>query len=105
MDGGHLLIKNFAKAMTFETSKAAMMSVVQPVPVNADKKAEGKRSAPADRSVTAVTSNKKQKPNPDRAIRIPDGEFRRRLKAKRCVMCGKARHGTCTEKDPTPFRD
>ena len=30
-------------------------------------------------------------------------EFQRRLKAKRCVMCGKEKHGRCDKKDATPF--
>ena len=33
-----------------------------------------KHSAPTEKPVTAPTSNKKHKPNPDQAIRIPDGE-------------------------------
>ena len=29
--------------------------------------------------------------NPDKSVRIPDKEFQRGLKAKRCVMCNKGK--------------
>ena len=41
--------------------------------------------------------------NPDRSVQTPDKEFQRRLKAKRCVLCGKEKHGRRDKKDPTPF--
>ena len=91
----------FAKALTFETNKAAMMSTPQTIPLNVDKLEGEKRKAEAQPK--SDKGAKKQKPNPDKAVKIPDSEFKRRQKAKRCVMCGKERHGTCHNKDATPF--
>lgn len=106
------LDKVYAEALNFETNQTAMsrnlmMTDRAPAAQRLDsqfvdsgvKKPGQKRKREAKESGSDVAKSH----NPDKSIRIPDKEFQRRLKAKRCVMCGKEKHGPCTKKDPTPF--
>ena len=81
-----------------------MMGSFQPVPLIAEKNDYAdKRESDAGPEKSA---KKPRLGNPDKAVRIPDypdEEFKRRQNAKRCVMCGKQKHGVCTNKDATPF--
>ena len=94
----------FAKTLSFETNKAAMMSAPQAIPLTADKTEGEKRKAGLQLYARPKSDEgaKKHKPNPDKAVKISGSEFKRRQKAQRCV-CGKALHVVCHNKDATPF--
>lgn len=95
----------YARALTFETNRAAMMDkdsfdAVKPDGAAKRKQPEGKQTATQP---VKKLKQKSQMKNPNTDVRIPKDEWMRRLKNKRCVMCGKERHGECTNKVATPF--
>lgn len=101
----------YAKALTFETNKAAMMDSLHDVGKPTTEKKETtipvkrKESPNASTSKFDLKKKKKGMSNPTKDVHIPRDEWVRRLKNKRCVMCGKPRHGECSDKVATPFKD
>lgn len=95
----------YAKALTFETNKAAMMDKTS---FDAERPSEKRKERPAsgnDANKLDKLKKKQKMLNPDSAIKIPKDEWMRRLRNKRCVMCGKAKHGMCSNKVATPFKE
>ena len=103
----------YAKALTFETNKAAMMdkNPLHDVGKPSNDKKEGNLMMKRKESPTASNQHdvKRKKKgnmmNPSKDVHIPKDEWVRRLKNKRCVMCGKTRHGECQDKVATPFKE
>lgn len=99
-----------AKALTFETNKAAMIghedvASVGKADIMKRKSDNGNGGGGHDKKA----AKKPKLPNPDKTVRIPEAEFKRRQQAKpsRCVMCGELKtpqHAKpCLNKVATPF--
>ena len=95
----------FEKALTFETNKAAMLgSEVKSETKVTPSISVGVKSAGV-KKVKGKKGNAKgnESKNPDDKIFISKEEWARRKAASRCLMCGKIKHGTCTDKCAEPF--